>query len=422
MDLKRLYRFASLYRMAITRQMTRDDAAQILDVPVGASNDEVMAAWRQKAVQWHPDRNPGQDTTAIMAKINMAKDLMTGRQWRVMYETDRPAPPGAEPPGPPPGYGGGNPFAGSPFEDFWRAWQEAARGRGGGVYEEEEEEDEEPEESPAGGRYYSKYQGRIEDGFENSEQQPQFRKVSTRIPLGAGAEMSVVAGDGLYSRPRRMLENLNKYLDVEMAILGPDGDIIQPGRILGEDHPFDRWTPSYEDVIPYIPIKVAKDLIGYVMEVIKNEGWSPADRPRRRWAYESEEPEPEPEPEPSEAYKEYKSRIDGSFVTPKQRGGGRSNYRQPGVSSATFKVGNVKIIVRGGSNHYSNPDDSLSDLNRYRSLEIYTEAGGSPVSPEDILGESDFDDYYDDEGVMAHVPVQVAKNYVGEVMKHMEDY
>ena len=148
MGSKRLYRFATLFRMAVTRQMTRDDAAQILEVPPSASNDEVMSAWKRMAIQWHPDRNSDPQATSIMAKINMARDLMTGRQWRVMFDDGQTEPP------PRPARSPGQDFWG----DMWGAWP------GGPGWDEDEEE---PEESPAGGQYYTKHQNIIDEAFEN---------------------------------------------------------------------------------------------------------------------------------------------------------------------------------------------------------------------------------------------------------------
>ena len=51
--------------------------------------DEVMtAAWKKLAMKYHPDRNQGQDTTAQMAEINAARDVLT----RLKVAPPRPPP------------------------------------------------------------------------------------------------------------------------------------------------------------------------------------------------------------------------------------------------------------------------------------------------------------------------------------------
>ena len=393
MGSKRLYRFATLFRMAVTRQMTRDDAAQILEVPPSASNDEVMSAWKRMAIQWHPDRNSDPQATSIMAKINMARDLMTGRQWRVMFDDGQTEPP------PRPARSPGQDFWG----DMWGAWP------GGPGWDEDEEE---PEESPAG-------ENPTIDGNEN------WGRCYARIPLGEGAEMSVVGGPGNYSEPRQRLNYLNDYRELEMAIIGPEGEndfarIVNPIRILGENHPFSKWITSADDVMSHVPINVVKDLTGYTIEVIKNEGWNPGSEVRRPWRpswEEDEEEEEETPPEPTEAYKKFgKSRIDGSFETPKTRRAAWGRYE----ASATFKMGNVTVKVRGGEGRQCKPQRALHNLNEYETLDILLTAGGVTIDPGNFLGTTQFDKYYDfSEECLAEVPVQDAKNFVAAVMDHM---
>ena len=54
--------------------MTLNEAAQILGIPVNATAEQVRKAFRKLAMQWHPDRHPGNPREAekMMQKINEA--------------------------------------------------------------------------------------------------------------------------------------------------------------------------------------------------------------------------------------------------------------------------------------------------------------------------------------------------------------
>ena len=60
--------------------MTYQCALSTLGVTYKASLDEIKSAYRAKAKQYHPDHNPGQDTTAQMTEINEAYACLTGRR------------------------------------------------------------------------------------------------------------------------------------------------------------------------------------------------------------------------------------------------------------------------------------------------------------------------------------------------------
>jgi DnaJ-class molecular chaperone len=54
-----------------------DDAYSILGIVFGATLDEIKKAYRKMAMKFHPDRNPGVDTTEKMQKIIAAYTLLT---------------------------------------------------------------------------------------------------------------------------------------------------------------------------------------------------------------------------------------------------------------------------------------------------------------------------------------------------------
>ena len=61
-------------------------AYEILGVSPGASQDEIKQSYRKKAVELHPDRNPGKDTQADMVKLNVAYGLLSDPDKRRRYD------------------------------------------------------------------------------------------------------------------------------------------------------------------------------------------------------------------------------------------------------------------------------------------------------------------------------------------------
>jgi len=62
------------------------DYYKILGVPVDATMKEIVDAYRKLAFQWHPDRNPGKNTTARMQDINEAIMLLKDPEARARYD------------------------------------------------------------------------------------------------------------------------------------------------------------------------------------------------------------------------------------------------------------------------------------------------------------------------------------------------
>jgi DnaJ-like protein len=57
------------------------DPYAVLELPPGATPEEVSAAYRELAKRWHPDRGGGADAERRMAEINGAYDLLRAESW-----------------------------------------------------------------------------------------------------------------------------------------------------------------------------------------------------------------------------------------------------------------------------------------------------------------------------------------------------
>jgi hypothetical protein len=74
--------------------MTAMDPFAVLGVTPEASAEDVAAAYRRLAKEWHPDRVEGPQAARRMAEINAAYDLVRSERWLAQRErTDAPAPP-----------------------------------------------------------------------------------------------------------------------------------------------------------------------------------------------------------------------------------------------------------------------------------------------------------------------------------------
>lgn len=78
MDYLSIYKLAQLF-LKISKPVglvnSLSEAARILGVHENADKQEIEKAYRRKAVQYHPDKNRGKDTTRLMQEINEAKEF-----------------------------------------------------------------------------------------------------------------------------------------------------------------------------------------------------------------------------------------------------------------------------------------------------------------------------------------------------------
>ncbi len=60
----------------------------LLDIPENASLEKIKKAYREQAIKWHPDHNPGQDTTARMQDIIEAYCILKDQEARLKYDLE----------------------------------------------------------------------------------------------------------------------------------------------------------------------------------------------------------------------------------------------------------------------------------------------------------------------------------------------
>ncbi len=65
------------------------DHYEILHVPDDASSDDIRAAYRERARESHPDRNPSPDAVDRMQKINRAYEVLRDARRRAEYDRTR---------------------------------------------------------------------------------------------------------------------------------------------------------------------------------------------------------------------------------------------------------------------------------------------------------------------------------------------
>lgn len=63
------------------------DFYQLLDLNTGANDNEIKRAFRRKSVEFHPDKNPGDEKAAEMfRKINRAHEVLTDKDKKHVYD------------------------------------------------------------------------------------------------------------------------------------------------------------------------------------------------------------------------------------------------------------------------------------------------------------------------------------------------
>ena len=64
------------------------DYYKILGITPAATQEEIKKAYRSQSMRWHPDRNPGVDTTAKMQDINEAYNILKDSTTRARYDAE----------------------------------------------------------------------------------------------------------------------------------------------------------------------------------------------------------------------------------------------------------------------------------------------------------------------------------------------
>lgn len=64
------------------------DYYALLEVNIHSSSAEIKAGFKKQAMKWHPDKNPGMDTTEMMQKLNEAKLILLDPEAKERYDKE----------------------------------------------------------------------------------------------------------------------------------------------------------------------------------------------------------------------------------------------------------------------------------------------------------------------------------------------
>jgi len=116
--------------------MAKEDYYQLLGVEKNVTAEDLKKAYRKKAVQFHPDKNPGnKEAEEMFKKVSHAYEILSDDEKRAAYDRYGPAAFEGGAGARPPGAGGGGGFH-DPFDVFREVFGQQGGGGGGGIFEE----------------------------------------------------------------------------------------------------------------------------------------------------------------------------------------------------------------------------------------------------------------------------------------------